>query len=247
MANNYLNIERFFELRTIEPGKISEISEATASSSVPPAERVNFHIGNPVQDDRLTFYYLKSILNLQPELHKEFIPEQLVKELGWEDKQKRRIEFLHKLIKNSSPYSPRGGYNIKNPIPLIKKIYQWLTSEQEEPLSYDIGEKSGRREIIISSGGVDESVRMLLHSLDNYLINLPTKILSIDYEIPSFYKDFDHLEFASLSGDESTLYSELSFHTKTNKPIYLLLGKILYEESRRKLRNLCLEVPLFFV
>ncbi|MEW6195202.1 MAG: pyridoxal phosphate-dependent aminotransferase [Bacteroidota bacterium] len=241
------NIEKFFELKPIKPGKISEISEATASSSVPPAERVNFHIGNPVQDDRLTFYYLKSILNLQPELHKEFIPEQLVKELGWEDEQKKRIEFLHKLIKNSSPYSPRGGYNIKNPIPLIKKIYQWLTSEQEEPLSYDIGEKSGRREIIISSGGIDESVRILLHSLDNYLINLPTKILSIDYEIPSFYKDFDHLEFASLSGDESTLYSELSFHTKTNKPIYLLLGKILSEESRRKLRNLCLEVPLFFV
>jgi hypothetical protein len=42
-----------FALRPVKAAVVSEISEATASSPVPPEERVNFHIGNPVQDPRL--------------------------------------------------------------------------------------------------------------------------------------------------------------------------------------------------
>ena len=39
----------YFRLRPIKAAKVSEISEATSASPVPPEERVNFHIGNPVQ------------------------------------------------------------------------------------------------------------------------------------------------------------------------------------------------------
>ncbi len=42
-----------FRLKPAKAAAVSEISEATASSPVPPEERVNFHIGNPVQDERL--------------------------------------------------------------------------------------------------------------------------------------------------------------------------------------------------
>ena len=148
LANKTKNIEQLFELRTVRPGKISEISEATASSSVPPAERVNFHIGNPVQDERLTLYYLRSALNLKitdGDLSK-FDVQTIRNELGWEENCDKRIDLLYRLIKNSAPYSPRGGYNIKNPTPLIKRVHQWLVNDQDEPLAYDIGEKSGIRE-----------------------------------------------------------------------------------------------------
>ena len=43
-----------FRLKPTRAAKVSEISEATAASAVAPEERVNFHIGNPVQDPRLS-------------------------------------------------------------------------------------------------------------------------------------------------------------------------------------------------
>ena len=50
-----------FRLKSIKAAKVSEISESTANSPVPPEERVNFHIGNPVQDERLFQYYLNLV------------------------------------------------------------------------------------------------------------------------------------------------------------------------------------------
>ena len=44
----------YFELRPTRAAKVSEISEATASSAIAPEDRVNFHIGNPVQEPRLS-------------------------------------------------------------------------------------------------------------------------------------------------------------------------------------------------
>ena len=54
----------YFELRPTRAAKVSEISEATASSSIEPEERVNFHIGNPVQESRLSSAYLRAALGL---------------------------------------------------------------------------------------------------------------------------------------------------------------------------------------
>ncbi len=53
-----------FRLRPTRAAKVSEISEATASSSIPVEERVNFHIGNPVQEPRLSSAYLRIVLGL---------------------------------------------------------------------------------------------------------------------------------------------------------------------------------------
>ncbi|MBI1937662.1 MAG: aminotransferase class I/II-fold pyridoxal phosphate-dependent enzyme [Ignavibacteriales bacterium] len=242
------NIEKFFELKPVKPGKISEISEATAASFVPPAERVNFHIGNPVQDERLTFYYLRTVLKLQSKNEENFSSGSLLKELDWLPEHERRIKFLHTLIKNSAPYSPRGGYSIKNPVPLIKKFHKWINEEQEEPLLYDTGEKSGNREIVISSGGVNESLRILFHSLNSYLANLPAKIFLYGWAfIPQ--SDFSSLNFSQLPESESDAFEELNnyLQKQNNEPVYLLLGKIFSEDIRRKLRNICLERPLFFI
>jgi aspartate/methionine/tyrosine aminotransferase len=248
--NTKHNIDRLFELRPIRPGKISEISEATASSSVLPAERVNFHIGNPVQDEKLTLYYLRSILNLKLNGYASeiFNAQSINNELGWENGE-RRIEFLYKLIKNSAPYSPRGGFNIKNPTPLIKKVHQWLVNDQDEPLLYDLGEKSAMREIIISSGGVDETLRILLHSLNRFLVHLPAKIFYADYELPIYAGDLESLEFSKLPhGDNGTInFLENYFAENNSTPVFLVMGKVLSEEARRRLRNLSYEKPLYFI
>ena len=56
----------FFRLRPARAAKVSEVSEATAAAPVPPEERVNFHIGNPVQDDRLVQAFFRIALGLEP-------------------------------------------------------------------------------------------------------------------------------------------------------------------------------------
>ena len=56
-----------FKLKAIKAAKVSEVSEATASSNVPKEERVNFHIGNPVQDTSLSSAYLRLALNINIE------------------------------------------------------------------------------------------------------------------------------------------------------------------------------------
>ena len=60
----YTDPVEYFKLRPIKAAKVSEVSEATASSSVPAEEKVNFHIGNPVQDKRLSSAYLRMILGI---------------------------------------------------------------------------------------------------------------------------------------------------------------------------------------
>lgn len=245
------NIENIFELNPIKPGKISEISEATAASSVPFNERVNFHIGNPVQSELLVKYYLRTILNLDIQnINDENADLKSIKdELEWDDSELRRIEFLYKLIKNSAPYSPRGGYSISNPIKLVKQFHQWLEKDQEEPLNYDSGEKSGRREIIISSGGIDESLRILFHTLNTSLINLPANIFLLNKEINVLTKDFESLRFHKLPENEFEAYNLLVKNLEQNpeKPNYLIIGQIISEETRRNLRELSFRFPLFFV
>ena len=54
----------YFRLVPLKAARVSEVSETTASSDVPPADRVNFHIGNPVQDKRLSSAYLRMVLGI---------------------------------------------------------------------------------------------------------------------------------------------------------------------------------------
>jgi hypothetical protein len=53
-----------FRLKPIRVARVSEISETTSAASVPPEEKVNFHIGNPLQDVRLSSTFLRIALNI---------------------------------------------------------------------------------------------------------------------------------------------------------------------------------------
>src|SRR5258706_8712259 len=103
----------FFRLKQIRGARASEISEATAAAPVPPEERVNFHIGNPLQDVQLSSSFLRIALGIH--VRRQDLAgadaEALLGHLGWHGADKPTLEFLIRTIQKSSPYMPRGGYN----------------------------------------------------------------------------------------------------------------------------------------
>ncbi len=91
----------FFRLKPIRAARVSEISETTAAAPVPTEERINFHIGNPLQDPRLSSAFLRIALGI--DVHQESLrdadPDAILEDLGWES---RRIS------RNSSSSSARS-------------------------------------------------------------------------------------------------------------------------------------------
>ena len=243
-------LERF-QLKPVKPAIVSEISETTAASSVPPEERVNFHIGNPVQDLRLSSSFMKIILQL-PEaenLTGGIATGELIKELDLETAEKSKLEFFDTLIKRSAPYLLRGGYAKNKPTYLINSICEWFEKDQHDSLSYDLGGTTGKREIILSSGGITESVRIFFHSLSEYLINKPAKIFSFGADLPKEITTYQGLHFEKGEDNESFLTERLESHFNQNpsQASFLIIGTLLSEKARRTLRKISLENPLFFV
>ncbi len=240
----------FFRLKQIRVARVSEISEATAAAPVPPEERVNFHIGNPLQDARLSSAFLRIALGLdvnQQEMN-DADPDTLLEYMGWEKSEKPKLEFLIRTIQKSTPYMPRGGYNRKAPHALIKAFARWLENQQE-PLKYDFGEKSARREVILASGGIDETLRVILFAIANYLQITPARILCHRYTFPQALIGIPNLMVEQLSDDERIARAELEqfVNQQPEVPTFMLIGEIMGEETRRMLRLLSLERPLFFI
>src|ERR1035437_5338759 len=247
----YTDPVEYFKLRPIKAAKVSEVSEATASSSVPAEEKVNFHMGNPVQDKRLWSAYLRMILGIdfQKEEFNEDNLDAIIEHLEWKYEDKTKLEFYINLINKSAPYMPRGGFKKEEPNYLVKYFNEWLVKYQPEPLSYNLGESSGNREIILASGGIFEALRLLFHALSEYLVNLPANILLFSLDLPLHLMQFPSLEFKALSDNEKVLIEHLHRYliNSPNVPTFLLLGKNTLEETRRNLRQLSLEFPLFFI
>lgn len=242
-------IQKYFSIKHVKAATVSEISEATASSPVSVSERVNFHIGNPVQEDKLVFAYLRSVLGIDINKNDLDTLEKVCDELEANDNEKIKIEFLKTLIEKSAPYTPRGGFNKRNPNFLIKYFYEWLSKNQQEPLNYDLGEQSGKREIIISSGGITETLRMLFHALSKFLVFKPANIFSFDFNLPTHIKKYENLKFLHLDTNENELIFNLTcvLEKETNKPNFLIIGSYLKEETRRELRKLSLRFPIFYI
>ncbi|HPN37937.1 MAG TPA: aminotransferase class I/II-fold pyridoxal phosphate-dependent enzyme [Melioribacteraceae bacterium] len=239
-----------FKLKAIKAAKVSEVSEATASSNVPINERVNFHIGNPVQDTLLYSSYLRLALGIdinRDEISEENI-EAVIDNTGYELKDKNDIEFLLKLIKSAAPYMARGGFNKNNPGYLVNYFADWLAKNQREPLSYDLGANSGKREIIISTGGIYEAFRLLFSALNNYLIVLPAKVYLFGNSLPNHLLNFNNLEFNFIQNDEQVLIDTINNSVcNFNLPHFLILSVNTSEKTRRQLRNISLDYPIFFI
>ncbi|MCX7874947.1 MAG: pyridoxal phosphate-dependent aminotransferase [Melioribacteraceae bacterium] len=241
------DLQKYFAIKHIKAATVSEISEATSSSPIPVSERVNFHIGNPVQDEQLVYAYLRSILNI--DINKKEISslEKIYEELEINEVDKSKIEFLKNLIEKSAPYTPRGGFNKRNPNFLINYFYDWLSKNQQEALNYDLGGQTGNREIIISSGGISEALRMLFHALSKFLLHKPANIFFFNVDLPTHIKNFNSLKFFNTLYDEECIIEFLTTKIENTKPNILIIGSLLKEETRRELRKLSLKAPLFFI
>ena len=193
----------FFRLKPIRAARVSEISETSVEAPVPAEERVNFHIGNPLQDARLSSAYLRIALGIdvQREELNEKESEAILEYLGWELSDKPKLDFLIRTIQKSTPYMPRGGFSRKAPNALVEAFCSWL-ERQQESLRYDTGEQSGRREIILAAGGIPETLRIILFSLSAYLETVPARILSYRCDLLPQLKAMPNLLFDDLSADE---------------------------------------------
>src|SRR5512136_2587687 len=174
----------YFRLKPIRSARVSEISETTAAAPVANEDRVNFHIGYPLQDSRLSSAFLRIALGLGVQRGdlRDADPDALLEALGWDKADKPKLEFLIRTIQRSSPYMPRGGYARKTPHAAVKAFVEWL-EHQQEPLRYDTGEQSARREIILASGGIHETLRVLLFALSSYLEIRPARVLCYRYDV----------------------------------------------------------------
>jgi len=239
-----------FRLKPIRVARVSEISETTAAATVPDEARVNFHIGNPVQDISLSSAYLRTALGI--DIHREDLtdtaPDALLEHLGWDSTHKPKLEFLIRTIRKSAPYMPRGGYSRKNPHSLVDAFRAWLESQQE-PLHYDTGEQSGKREIILGTGGIHEMLRIILFALSSYLEFTPARILSYQCELSPQLKTIPNLLFDDLSADEREACQQIEqfLNHQPNMPTFMLIGGPLDEVTRRKLRIMSIERSLFFI
>ncbi|HTY35963.1 MAG TPA: pyridoxal phosphate-dependent aminotransferase [Bacteroidota bacterium] len=239
-----------FRLKPLKAARVSEISETTASSSAAPEERVNFHIGNPVQDDRLASAYLRIILGIdirREDLSDARIPE-ILNSLEWDEQSEPKLAFLRALIRKSAPYTPRGGFSRNAPNNLVKSFIEWLQT-QPEPLTYDLGQSSGRREIILATGGIVESLRVLFHALSAFLIVRPAHVLTHRTAKVFDPAAYDGLRFGELPEDEHSAFHHLEEHFKEfpETPTFLITGSILGEDVRRSLRQMSLDHPLVFI
>jgi aspartate/methionine/tyrosine aminotransferase len=239
-----------FRLKPIRVARVSEISETTAAAPVTAEERVNFHIGNPLQDARLSSAFLRIALGL--DVHQEALNDAdstaILDYLGWGLADKPRLDFLIRTIQKSSPYMPRGGYSRKAPHALIQAFCAWL-SNQQEPLRYDIGEQSGMREVILTSGGVLETLRILLFSLSSYMEIVPVRILCYQCDRLPAFTTIPNLLFEDLATDEQQASEQIKqfLDQQPETPTFLVIGSMLGEVTRRMLRSMSIERPLFFI
>ena len=203
-----------------------------------------------MQDARLSSAFLRTALGI--DIHREELhdadPDAILEYLGWEVEDKPKLEFLIRAIQKSAPYMPRGGYSRKKPHALVATFRAWLENQQE-PLRYDTGEQSGKREIILGTGGAHEMLRIILFALSSYLEFTPAHILSYRCELQPQLKTIPNLIFDSLAADESIALTEIEqyLNHQPNMPTFLLIGGSLDEVTRRKLRLLSIEKPLFFI
>jgi len=244
----FLNV---FQLTPLKPAKVSEISEATASSPIPPDERVNFHIGNPVQDDRLIAFYQNLVLGSRKPIGRllQFDGRDLLEEGLWEKTQEDKIDLICRAVRKSVPYMPRGGFNRKNPGKLAELFVEWLADHQEEPLRYDLGKESGEKEVIFASGGLYEVMRVILFTLSEYLQNKPARILFWQVNLPAHLNQFEGLEIVHLpeKQEEASQAIERVLKESRNTPVFLVMGAVPTEHFRRQLRQLIQRFPLFFI
>jgi aspartate/methionine/tyrosine aminotransferase len=174
--------------------------------------------------------------------------DDLIQALGWDHSDTPKLHFLIDLVQKSGPYMLRGGFSRSAPNKLVTAFHEWLVNQQES-LTYDLGKTSGQREIVLSSGGIQESLRVLFVGFSWSLAFRPAHVFLFQTQLPEHIKAIDGLQFEELPDDEKAAVDQLiqRISHKPDRPYFLLLGTLTGEETRRLLRQFSLENPLYFV
>ncbi|HTY01669.1 MAG TPA: pyridoxal phosphate-dependent aminotransferase, partial [Bacteroidota bacterium] len=132
---------------------------------------------------------------------------------------------------------------------LIRSFSNWLEKDQPEPLAYDLGEKTGRRELVLCTGGLIETFRVFFHALTGSLLALPARILLYRLSLPEHLRTFDGLQLTDLPLSEADALAAIDeiLLRQDARPTFLVLGAMVQEETRRHLRQRATDTPLFIV
>ncbi len=248
-AANPFRPERFF--KSLKAARVSEISEATAASGVPEKDRINFHIGHPLRDERLLLFYFRTVTgHTQPSKAEKDAEQPKTEsfEEDWEYSRDIYPRFIWKTLQTITPYMPRGGFSSKQPHAVIRYLRDYLLHQQQDAIGYDDGNETGLKEIMIGSGGIWENLRVLFHSLSVYLKKLPAPVLLYNVPLPNHLTMFDRLQFKPLSADEDTIAAVRSCHSGAPETLcFMIIGSELSEQERRRLRSEALSHPIIFV
>ncbi|NOY78023.1 MAG: aminotransferase class I/II-fold pyridoxal phosphate-dependent enzyme [Calditrichaeota bacterium] len=155
----------FLRLKPSFPSLVGEISKRTADAPVDPERRVDFHIGNPVQDDSLDRLYnavLSGAEFLQP-FAEDFNESDFLSDLDDPDLSEY-FKLLFETSRKSVAYSPAGGFSPGNPGTLTRKLEAFFNRVQDSPTRYHFGEK-GAPEFALASGGRWQALKLLLQVL----------------------------------------------------------------------------------
>lgn len=229
-----------FPLRTLKSAKVSEISETTAAAAIAETEKINFHIGNPLQDKQLTDFYFKLCSGVDSSALSQ------LKKDATTTSQYQKLDFLHQTIKNAVAYLPRGGFNSQNPPALIKHIKEWITNTQHEPHSYMFS-PNNKREVILVNGGVHEFLRVLFTLLGRYSKQLPIHVCTLGFNLkPHLRKIPSVLPVADFPQDFEFIKIEETLAQYQGSPIVMLIGQPLKEAQRRLFRKLSRQYNILF-
>ncbi len=208
-----------FELKKPKTAKVSAISEATALSKTDPSEKINFHIGNPLQDYHLNNLYYKLCTG-------DFYNDQKNSEFS---------EFLFKTIQKAVPYSPRNGFIKNQSDSLIVKLDKWLSS-QHERLQYRLDQG----ECIIISGGVFEFLRIVISTLTRSAVNSSLKFICFGIDLPD-YLMLPSLDFIIVDNED-----QIMRQLDSEDNYVLLINRKISDEKRRSLRQKTAEKSILF-
>lgn len=245
MINN--NAENAFEarfgLKKMPQSKVAEISQATAESSCPIEERINLHIGNPVQDPRLDQLYTTLVfgdaIGNSKGLNWDGHKQKILKSTSNPTRQKI-MKLIFETIEKANPYTPRGGFNPKKPGTLIRMLHAWLTVGQEVPLDYSIGESGSLPEIAITSGGKNETLKLILQVIENNLKGPNKNIISLEKPLSQSKTRAYFGKIFTIQGTENHLLQQINvlIENSTHEIGFILFQKIYSKEFRVNLAAL---------
>ncbi len=242
----------FLKLKPSPPSLVGEISKRTADAPVEPERRVDFHIGNPVQDESLDRLY-NAILSGSEFLHpfaEDFEENEFLSELD-DRVLSDYFSLLFETSRKAVAYSPSGGFSPGNPGTLARKLEIFFSRVQESPTRYDFGgNKKNAPEFAIASGGRWQALKLLLQVLFEQTEHASVRGLMLGRLPYSQILGAHSKQIISLEKTNSPFSQELEEFYKNGEPDslpFILLLQELSSDNRQRLGDFLLQHPVLLV